>query len=181
MNTPLERMIGQLERQKAELVRWIEAWPSECLAYKATPSEWSALQVFDHLRKTELAVLHSCKQNLRSREHSVSPSGRAKTAMLLAMMRLPIKLKVPGQVSFVLPDDVTSLQTVLSSWSDERLRLKAFVEALTTADETVGVVFHPAAGWMNLRATVSFLAIHIRHHKYQLQRIKKTCEGAGSS
>lgn len=173
MNASLQRTIGPLERQKAELVRRIQAWPHDWLAYKpAAPSEWSALEVVDHLRKTELAVLHSCEKNLKSRKHVVSPSERGKALVFLAMMRLPIKVRVPEAVSFVLPDHVTSLQTVLKSWAAERSLLKAFLGRLTTSTENVGLVFHPAVGWMDIRATMSFLSVHLRHHEYQLRRIR---------
>lgn len=179
MNAGLQRTIERLERQKAELVRRIQAWPQDWLAYKPTPAEWSALEVLDHLRKTELAVLHSCEKNLKSRQHSVTPFERTKALVLLSMMRLPIKIKVPEPVSFVRPDRVTSLQTVLDSWSAQRLLLKTFWGALMTSDEHVGVVFHPAVGWMDLHSTMNFLSVHLRHHEYQLQRIKKASGWSG--
>lgn len=180
MNTSLQSTIRRLEQQKAARVRQLEAWPPEWLVHKSTPSDWSALEVLDHLRKTELAVLHSCEKNLKSREHPVTPAERVKTAVLLSMMRLPIKLRVPEPVSFVLPHVVISLKAEFTLWSAQRLLLKAFLETLPTIDGAVGAIHHPAAGWMNLRATLSFLSVHIRHHEYQLQRIKRACEGSGS-
>jgi DinB superfamily len=177
MNAGLQRMVVRLERQKAALVRRIEAWPHDWLADKPAPSEWSALEVLDHLRKTELAVLHSCETNLKSRHHVVSPYERGKALVFLAMMRLPIKVRVPEPVSFVLPGHVISLHTVLESWAAERALLKAFLEPLTASTENVGLVFHPAVGWMNLTAAMSFLSVHLRHHEYQLRRIKKAYGG----
>ena len=179
MNLSLRSTIRRLELQKAELVRRIEAWPSEWLACKPSPSEWSALEVLDHLRKTELAVLHSCEKNLKSREYLVTPTERAKTVLLLTMMRLPIKLKVPEPVSFVLPDGVTCLEAELTLWSAQRLLLNSFLEALPTIDGSVGAIYHPATGWMNLRAALRFLSVHIRHHEFQLQRIKNARGGPG--
>lgn len=179
MTDGLLRTIDGLARQKAELVRRIQSWPQEWLAHKPAPAEWSAIEVLDHLRKTELAVMHSCEKNLKSGKHPVTPSEHAKAVVLLAMMRLPIKFKVPEPVSFVRPDCVISLQTVLDSWSDQQLLLKTSWEALTTSNDHVGAVFHPAVGWMNLRSAMSFLSVHLRHHEYQLQRIKKACGGSG--
>ena len=158
-------------------MRRIKTWPHEWLTYKPAPASWSALGVLDHLRKTELAVLHSCESNLKSQKHSVTPFERTKAVVLLAVMRLPIKLKVPEPVSFVRPGHVSSLQTVLDSWLAQRLLLKEFMGALTTSVEHVGFVFHPAVGWMDLRATMSFLSVHLQHHEYQLRRIKKACGG----
>lgn len=174
MNASLQKPMKRLERQKAELVRRIEAWPPEWAARKPAPSEWSALEVINHLRKTELAVLDSCERNLRSRERLVTSAERTKTVLLLSVMRLPIKLKVPEPASFVLPDVVTSLETELNLWCGQRLRLHAFLDALPNIDDAAGAIYHPAAGWMNLRATMTFLSVHIRHHEYQLQRLQKT-------
>ena len=166
--------MARLERQKAAMVRRLEAWPPEWVERKPAPSEWSALEVLDHLRKTESAVLHSCEKNLASHVHRVTLAARAKTAVLLSFMRLPVKLKVPAPVSFVRPDVVTSLETELGRWSAQRLDLKAYLEACPQADGTVGAIHHPVAGWMNLRATMAFLSVHIRHHEYQLKRLERT-------
>ena len=173
MNTRWQRTMAKLERQKAELVRRIEAWPNEWLTSKSGPAEWSVLEVLDHVRKTELAVLHSCEQNLKSPTHSVTLDERAKTVALLAMMRLPVRLRVPEPVSFVLPDRVFSLQSVLNAWTTQRLNLRSFLSSLTPNDESVGAVFHPAAGWMDVRRAMSFLSVHLRHHEYQIQRIEE--------
>jgi len=175
MNAGLQHTIGRLERQKAELLQWIEQRPHGWLAYKPTPVKWSALEVLDHLRKAELVVLHSCKENLKSQKHLVTPSERAKAILFLTIMRLPTKVRVPEAVSFVRPDPVTSLQAVLESWAAERALLKAFFGSLPTSTENVGLVFHPTVGWMNLRTVMSFLSVHLRHHEYQLRRIKKAC------
>jgi hypothetical protein len=120
-------------------------------------------------------VLRSCERSLKTRRDAVTPSESVKAVLLLAMMRLPIKLKVPEPVSFVRPDRVKSLQAVLDSWSVERLLLIEFVGAFPRSAEHVGLVFHPAVGWMNLATTLGFLSVHLRHHEYQLQSIKKAC------
>jgi hypothetical protein len=176
MTARLQRMIARLERQKAELVRRIEEWPQDWLSYKPVPAEWSALEVLDHLRKTEMAVLRPCEQNLKSSKHSVTPFERDKAVAFLAIMQLPIRLKVPEPVSFVRPDHSTFLQTVLDSWAAQRFQLNVFEGVLKPSDENVGLVFHPAVGWMAFHASLSFLSAHLRHHEYQLQRIKKACE-----
>ena len=176
MNAARQRTIGRLERQKAELIRRLEAWPQDWLTFKPAPAAWSVLEVIDHVRKTELAVLRSCERSLKTRKDAVTPSESVKARLLLAMLRLPIRLEVPEPVSFVRPDHVTSFQDVLDSWSVERLLLREFVGAFMRIAENVGLVFHPAVGWMNLGTTLKFLSVHLRHHEYQLQRIKKACE-----
>jgi DinB superfamily len=176
MNAARQRMMGRLERQKTELIRKIDALPQEWLAFKYAPTAWSVLEVIDHLRKTELAVLRSCERGLKTRKDASTPSENFKAGLLLAMMRLPIKLKVPESVSYVRPDHVTSLQAVLDSWSMERLLLTQFVGAFPKNAEHVGLVFHPAVGWMTLGTTLWFLSAHLGHHENQLQRIKRACE-----
>jgi len=174
----LHGLIERLEQQRSGLLSRIEAWPHEWLSYKPSIAVWSALEVLDHLRKTELAIMLSCKENLKSREHTVTRSERAKVIALLAMMRLPIKLKVPETVSFVRPDPVNSLQEVLGWWTASASELRQWVGAFPLEDCNVGLVFHPAAGWMDIRAALTFLSVHLRHHQFQLQRIKAVCEQA---
>jgi hypothetical protein len=172
----LHRLIERLEQERYGLLSRVEAWPREWLSHKPSTAEWSALEVVDHLRKTELAVMLSCRENLKSREHTVTRSERAKAVALIAMMRLPIKLKVPDPVSFVRPDPVNTLEEVLGSWTASASDLRRSVEAFAIEDCNIGVMFHPAAGWMDIRAALTFLSVHLRHHQFQLQRIKAVCE-----
>jgi hypothetical protein len=176
MTTARRRMVERLERQKTELIRRIDALPQDWLAFKSAPAAWSVLEVIDHLRKTELAVLRSCDRGLRTRKDATTPSENIKAVLLFAMMGLPIKLKVPESVSYVHPDHVTSLQAVLDSWSMERLLLMQFVGDFPKNVERVGLVFHPAVGWMTLATSLSFLSAHLAHHEYQVQRITRACE-----
>ncbi len=178
MSRVLQRILERLDRQKVELVRRIETWPQPWLTHKPAETEWSALQVLEHLRKTELSVLHSCEKNLKLRTHTVTAFERMRAQALIAMMRLPVKVKIPEPVSFVRPEHVTSLHTVLDSWSAERQLLRTFFELRTIDEWDVGVVFHPAAGWMNLRGSLRFLSVHFRHHEYQLDRIKASAQKA---
>jgi len=179
MKAARQRMMGRLERQKTELISRIDTLPHDWLAFKSAPAAWSVLEVIDHLRKTELAVLRSCERNMKTRKDAVTSSERVKAVLLLAMMRLPVMVKVPRPVSFVRPDHVTSLQAVLDSWSVERVRLREFVGAFPRSAEPVGLVSHPAVGWMNLATILGFLSVHLRHHEYQLERIKRVCERSG--
>ena len=118
----------------------------------------------------------SCQENLKSREHTVTRSERAKVVALLGMMRLPIKLKVPESVSFVRPDPVTSLEHILNSWTAGVFDLTKLVADFRIEDCDVGLIFHPVAGWMNIRAALTFVSVHLRHHQFQLRRIKEACE-----
>ena len=124
--------------------------------------------------------MQSCEKNLKSRKNTVTRAERAKAVVFLAMMRLPIKVKVPEAVSFVRPDPVTSIEGVLASWNAGALQLTAFVEALSAGTEDIGLVFHPAIGWMDIRAALTFLEVHLRHHQFQLDRIRKVCEQRGA-
>jgi hypothetical protein len=173
MNARVEREVARLDHQKAEMLRRVRAWPSEWLMYRSSPVEWSAVQVLEHLAKTELSVVRSCETNWKSREHTVSRIEGLRAAALVAIMHLPVRVSAPPAVSRILPGEPLSLDAVMDLWAVHRLSLAAFLRSIGTGDGRVGLIFHPAAGWINLWTTLRFISAHIRHHEYQLQRIRR--------
>jgi hypothetical protein len=56
----------QLESQKRVLLSQVDGWSLDRLTYRPAPNAWSAIQVFDHLVKTEEGILRLAKQGVRS-------------------------------------------------------------------------------------------------------------------
>ena len=161
----------RLERWKADLVHLLRGWSSDDLARKPSPSAWSALEVLDHLLKTEIAVRQSCEENLKSRANVVTLAERAKSIALLFMMRTPIRIRVPDEASFVLPETPASLESLVARWDAERMELRKWLGTLTENARNIGVMRHPATGWLDINRALEFLFVHLRHHQFQIRRI----------
>jgi hypothetical protein len=171
MENPYLSSFGRLEHRKAEVLRLLNRWPEEDLARKPSPGAWSALEVLDHLLKTEASVRHSCQENLKSRHNIVTLAAKARAVTFLTLMRTPVRVTVPAAVSFVLPEAPASLENVLSRWDAERRELRMLLGTLTEEAGNVGVLRHPAVGWLDLRGALAFLSVHLRHHEFQIRRI----------
>lgn len=173
MSARVEREMARLNHRKSEVLRRLQDWPSEWLMYRSSPVEWSAVQVLEHLAKTELSVVRSCETNWKSREKTVSRIERLRAAGLIALMHLPVRVSVPQTVSRILPGEPLSLEAVMDLWAAHRLSLVSFLRSIGPGDDSVGLIYHPVAGWINLWTTLRFVSAHIRHHEYQLQRIRR--------
>ncbi len=161
----------RLERKKADLLRLLHGWPAVDLARQPSPGSWTALEVLDHLLKTEMAVRHSCERNLKSRANVVTVAEKAKAIAFLLMLRTPVRVKVPEEASFVLPEAPASLEFLMTSWDAERLKLGGLLGTTAQNAGNVGVMRHPATGWLGMDHALAFLSVHLRHHQYQLRRI----------
>lgn len=167
--------LASLDRTKQrshDIVSEVERLSAEQVRHRPSEVEWSVLEVLDHLRRTESAIHRSCEENIRLRRHRVSAQERVKAKFFLLMLRLPVRVKVPSTVSFVLPSMPESLQKVLDAWKQEHLRFRDFLAKVTARDAGIGAVKHPAVGWLDLRGALLFLSVHLRHHYFQIDRLK---------
>jgi hypothetical protein len=89
-------------------------------------------------------------------------------------MLLPTRLKVPGPVKAILPARIQrDLPALHHEWTDDRKALAAFLESLSGPDQKQGVFRHPFGGWTTPNGALLFLRSHLRHHRYQLARLRK--------
>jgi len=173
MQQPYEAAFATLDREKTTLLRSLEDWDEERLFDRPAPDQWSAIEVVEHLRKTEFAALESCRTHLKESSHIVSRQERVKAVLLDCMMRLPVRVTVPAEARFVLPGRPTSRKTVLAAWASERLQLKEFLDCVPESLKDYGAMRHPVIGWMTVRSALAFLSAHLRHHQFQIRRIAR--------
>lgn len=64
MNASFADALAKLAEQKRDLLAEVETWPTQSLSSRPSPSEWSVLEMTDHLIKTEIAILGSVREGL---------------------------------------------------------------------------------------------------------------------
>ena len=164
-----------LEQQRRELLHELDEWSPLRLAYRPGGRGWSALQVLDHLVRTEREILLVVYQN----EGGTFPFrvvDRVRTRLLCALFRTDRKVKVPSSASVVLPAENVDLPMVKLGWEELRKTLAENVERLLASYSGKGVFRHPVAGWMDMPAVLDFFSVHMIHHRFQLTRIRKVSE-----
>ena len=165
--------LENLEREKRKVLEDLAAWPKNQLEYRAAGGSWSALEVIDHLIRVERCTLDDIVTNLRART-PVPLGDRMRGLLVIAVMQSQMKVKVPRGVEQVIPQAATDLAALSAEWNEVRKKLRELAKSVPGADCTCGVLRHPVGGWMTLPRTLAFLAAHIRHHRYQIERIRES-------
>jgi len=163
-----------LQPQKEFFLSELSPWNSGQLRFSCKPGSWSALQVLDHVVRTERGILAEMQKNVQRCE-GVPFVQRFRGDLLIQLMRSPARVQVPRSVArFILPGDALDLAELAAAWNDSQAKLGQWV-AEVREDQTAYAGFrHPVSGWMSVLQGVLFLAAHVRHHRYQLGRIRRS-------
>jgi hypothetical protein len=165
------RNFRKLETAKMSVLSELRGWPEGSLGKKPESGGWSALDVIEHLVLTERTIVETMRRNI-GRPRRVRISDWLKNGIVISLMLLPARVRVPAGARQVVPTGETSdLSTLENQWNTARRDLAAFLEAAGEGDLTGGVVRHPAGGWTTIEGALWFLRSHLRHHRYQLSRI----------
>ncbi len=152
------------------LLSVVDGWPSARIRYRAQPGTWSAVQIFDHVVKTEERILNLAKLGKAS-PHRIGITDRIGAAFIQRVFRTDRRVKVPASAAQVLPDDDPDFDTVCTRWQATRLEFHAFLRDLSKEQASSGLFRHPVAGWMGTPQIVNFFCVHMTHHGFQLRRL----------
>ncbi|ABF42594.1 hypothetical protein Acid345_3593 [Candidatus Koribacter versatilis Ellin345] len=169
----LERRWQRVLRRRDGLLAELERWPTEKLRERPAVGSWSALEVVDHLVRSNREILRMA-ETARGAQRAMRPKDRVRAWMVLGVMWLPTRVAMPKPVeSAVKPQLTGDLPALRGEWERVDATLHDFIAGLTDAERRLGVARHPVSGWLDARAGVRFLESHLAHHCYQIQRIRK--------
>lgn len=186
MTPAIWRRFEILEQQKRAVLSTAAGLSAAQLCFRPSPAEWCALDVLDHLVKVEEAALGAVQEQLPGGAR-ISWKDRAGGVFITMLMLWPIRIKVPAGASMVIPDiviadieipsaplpDTTALLSdIAATWSGVRERVAVLLGTLQPEQLRVGLFRHPVSGWMSIARGLTFLSAHLRHHEYQLNRLK---------
>jgi hypothetical protein len=177
MTPSVRRSFEDLERNKAFVLSRISNWRGQHLAFHPRPASWSALDVLDHLVRVEEAAMQAVLSNLPNPQ-TIPLRHRFSGIMVRAVMRSPIRVRVPDSEPAVLPGLGRDLQSIKNRWAEVRHEMTGLLAPLSPEQLRAGVVRHPVAGWMTILQGMDFLSAHLRHHVYQLDRLGKSVRAA---
>jgi uncharacterized damage-inducible protein DinB len=161
----------QLEQQKSELLAKVRAWPDALRTTRPRDVGWSALQVLDHLVRTESGICGVMARGL-AEPARIRMRDRVGFAFVDWVFRSRLRVKMPASVRDVLsPGDAPELSDIEHRWDAARSNLAEIVDC---GRECSGGVFrHPVGGWMTLEQVLRFFGAHMVHHGFQLESIKR--------
>ncbi len=174
MKNSTRHQYEKLERQLEETLRLLRQQPQDALTYIPAPGKWSALQVLEHLLRTEQVTLQYLKKKAAQGMDQL-PGGSIKSKLrstaLLIFLRLPIKIKAPAIVEVT--NQTQTLSDLETAFRTLRAEMQQFLEQLPNEGFRVQLFRHPLVGRLRLRETFLFLSAHFgRHHKQIINTLK---------
>lgn len=173
MHSSLAKAFERSERERQKFLGLLRDLPDETLRKKTDPETWSLIQVATHLLGAEKGTLSYLRKKTSTPE-ALKKTG-AKEAFRYALLdianSLPLRFKTPPGVEQ--PANELSLAELLAQWDQLRSDLRQFLEAFPDAWLDKGVFRHPVVGMLRMKQSMGFLTRHIRHHRYQVHRIRK--------
>jgi DinB superfamily len=167
----LRRKFELRQRHRRELLERLGGWSQEELATQLAEGGWTALEVMDHLIRSEQSIMRAMVAGAAA-PCRIPPADRVKGAVLTRMFLTPTRVQVPAQVSFILPRNFGSMEELVARWDAVDREMDGHLELWESVPEKVGIFRHPVAGWMSASGALSFLNAHIVHHGFQVDRIQ---------
>lgn len=177
MNDRIKRRFDRLEAVRLLVESRIEGIDSEALNRQPGPGRWSVAQVIGHLVKAEtLSVSYIRKK--ASDPSKLRPAGLAhsfKAALIVTLMRVPMKFPAPDIVAEV-PEDENPAE-LRERWRATRSEMSALFDGLPDALLGTCLYKHPFAGPMTLESALDFMIAHATRHAKQIDRVLRVVRG----
>ncbi|HEX3569758.1 MAG TPA: DinB family protein [Acidobacteriaceae bacterium] len=162
----------RLEEQKSAVLAEIGGWPEELRLWRPTDGGWSALEVLDHLVRTEVGICGAVAGRLAKPER-IRVRDRVGFVFVERVLRSRRRVRVPDSVKeIILPGEGLEWWEMAARWDAARVELDRLVDAVEEAGCRGGVFRHPVGGWMTFEQVLRFFSVHMVHHEYQLERIR---------
>lgn len=166
-----KKTLDRLNKETDKIFSALEVIESAMLQRKG--SGWSIIQVLGHLELAESASLAYMKKKLKAGSSMRKSSWLNKLRMRLVnvIQMTNLRWKAPSYVSS--PPNDYNLAEIKEKWGKTRAALEQYIRYYP--DELMNrlVYKHPMAGRQALNEAIRSFLYHQRHHKYQINRIRK--------
>ncbi|MGB0863102.1 MAG: DinB family protein [Saprospiraceae bacterium] len=173
MNHILLKKIEALEAEKKKLMDLVSKCSVAQQQFRPSEYEWSMLDVIEHLVGAERGT------NLFFRKYPPKEATRTMgfknyfySALTQVALISPFKFPAPAKLKP--PQGDVTLKEWEVKWQKERTILKEMLADLPEEKMKFSVFKHPRSGPMDIVNVIAFLKNHVKHHIYQINRIKKS-------
>ena len=175
----MEGLYRRLQRQQMALLNALENWHHRDREYRPSPETWSAAEVISHLAKSEAGATLNMRPALATHKQLVSTSDAWRARILVRWMLSPqraVMTKAAAERIWPLQGGIwplaeTSFHEAADLWRFNRAELLRLARSAETDGRAVFA--HPGSGFMDLVLMLRFIYAHTRHHKFQLDRLRK--------
>ena len=168
-----DEWMRRLERQKSEMLAELSGWPADLREWRPADGGWSALEVLDHLVRTEVGICGVVTRVL-AKPRRIGVRDRVGFLFVERVFRSRRRVKVPRSVAQVInPGEGLEFGDISARWDRGRVELRRLVDCAEAANCGGGVFRHPVSGWMSFEQVLRFFSVHMVHHGFQLERIRE--------
>lgn len=170
-----QKTLQILEKSDAfldDMLEKLKDYPDEILNRKPSPGEWSAMNVLQHLMRSERLsygyVRKKLSYNPKLKRANIGTAWR--TFLLDNYNRFPMKWKAPAAVSEEHFPEYGTLDEVKDQWRQQRHQLKEYLEGLPDHIFNKELYKHPIAGRVTIVGMINFFNGHMIRHNKQIDR-----------
>lgn len=169
--TQLHQQRADLDRRRRLLLDDLDPLTPRQLHFKPNTASWSILEVVQHLVLAERDVMRDLPDpaTLRPQPRRAHNYVAYPLVLLVLQYGIPYPVPSPGMV----PDGRTSLPELHAQWDSTHHWLHSFIDRLTPATASHSIFFHPIAGPVTTRQTLTMARLHLTCHTRQIERLKR--------
>jgi hypothetical protein len=168
MQKDLERRLDDMDDWKDALLGALSIESPERLAFRAGGKGWCALDVVQHLVLVEESVVGYARKKLQGKPQPVPALGRAKLALLVLILRSPVRFRAP--TTLVIPAETFPLAELSVRWGNVRVHFREILGSLPDERRRTLLFRHPIGGALDPLGTLDFVHEHAKHHDAQIRR-----------
>jgi hypothetical protein len=164
------KQFAEIEVARSEVLFELSNWSPELLSFRPATGSWNAIEVLDHVVKSETGMTKRAAVGLQN-PHPLDSEARSGIAALERALRSHHRFQVPPGARSTFPDAEATLTEVIERWEETRKELGHTLDSLSLENAHHGVFRHPVAGWMTFGDVLRNISAHLYHHRLQLRRI----------
>jgi uncharacterized damage-inducible protein DinB len=170
MISELREKFERYDRTRRALLGDLANLNDDQLKRKPSPSEWSILQIVQHLVLAERDVMQYLPEPKELIHRKRGLRARIFYVVVLLILRWNIRVPVPSKG--MVPDGNTSLSELHQQW-DENLRwFRGYLDSLEPEDLKRAVFSHPIAGPLAGPQAGTLAQYHFETHLRQIKKVK---------
>jgi DinB superfamily len=164
------QLFAGIEVERFEVLFDLGNWPQPYLTFRPSAEAWCAVEVLDHIVKSESGMLKRVCEGLQQ-PHPLINEDRSRVASLERALRSDRKFPVPSGARSTYPNSQARFSEVIERWEEARIELRHVLNTVSSKNIHCGVFQHPFVGWMTFSDVLRNFSAHLYHHRLQLARI----------
>lgn len=175
MDKKSKNYLKHLDQKLVLLLRDLKTYSDNKLNEQPSATEWSVLQIMQHLMKAEAGAVLYVKKKLSFEPELANANVMSsfRSIFLNIALTSPLKIKAPDKISGEALLTGLTFWEVAKQWKAQRDELEIYLESLPTDFYSKDLYKHPMSGKMTLSSMLSFFNKHVDRHTRQIRRTLK--------